>query len=215
MTEKIIFAYTLFLSLNISDFIFFFMWKLHPPPPPWKKSLPSFPATPSKSWVPVKPPLLKTLLEVQTTQQNRGGGCTLCLIVVVSMNSKLKGFISHSWTSLRMFSNFLKNELFFFLMCSDFDCSLVNLLSPPQILKPRKTALFRFRPNEGVTFLIKIILYNVFLPSVTCAHKNVWKYSRLHIFNIANFLKIICTYLFSQPKSFSSQKEISETSNLK
>ena len=30
----------------------FFMWKVQPP---WKKALPSFPVTPSKSWDPVKP----------------------------------------------------------------------------------------------------------------------------------------------------------------
>ena len=43
MTEKNIFAYELFLSLNISDFSLFFMQKLQPPP--WKKSTPSFQAT--------------------------------------------------------------------------------------------------------------------------------------------------------------------------
>ena len=32
MTEKNIFAYELFLSLNISDFSLFFMQKLQPPP---------------------------------------------------------------------------------------------------------------------------------------------------------------------------------------
>ena len=37
MAEKNIFACKLFLSLNISDFTLFFMWKLHPP---WKKSPP-------------------------------------------------------------------------------------------------------------------------------------------------------------------------------
>ena len=35
-TGKNIFAYKLFLLLNISDFNLFFMWKLQPPP--WKKS---------------------------------------------------------------------------------------------------------------------------------------------------------------------------------
>ena len=42
-TEKNIFAYKLFLSLNISDFNLFFMWKLQTP---LKKVTPSFPATP-------------------------------------------------------------------------------------------------------------------------------------------------------------------------
>ena len=43
MTEKNIFAYELFLSLNISDFNLFFMWQLQPP---LKKFTSSFPATP-------------------------------------------------------------------------------------------------------------------------------------------------------------------------
>ena len=48
MTEKTIFVYKLFLSLNISDFGLFFMQKLHPSPP--EKSHPhSFLATPSKN----------------------------------------------------------------------------------------------------------------------------------------------------------------------
>ena len=46
MTEKNIFAYKLFLSLNISDFN------------PWKKSPPLSQELPSKSWGPVKPPPL-------------------------------------------------------------------------------------------------------------------------------------------------------------
>ena len=56
MSEKNIFAYKLFLSLNISDFNLF-LWEN------WnillKKVTPSFPATPSKSWGPVKPPHLQ------------------------------------------------------------------------------------------------------------------------------------------------------------
>ena len=42
------------MSLNISDFNWFFIGKLHPPQ--WKMSPPSFPATPSRSWGLVKPP---------------------------------------------------------------------------------------------------------------------------------------------------------------
>ena len=30
--------------------------------PPWKRSLPSFPATPCKNWSPVKPPLFRNLI---------------------------------------------------------------------------------------------------------------------------------------------------------
>ena len=58
MTEKNIFTYKLFLSLNISDFNLFFYFKIapSPPPPSLKKSLLSFPATPSKSWGPISPP---------------------------------------------------------------------------------------------------------------------------------------------------------------
>ena len=40
MTEKNIFAYKLFLSLSISDFSLFFMWKFNPPPTPPKKKSP-------------------------------------------------------------------------------------------------------------------------------------------------------------------------------
>ena len=46
MTESNIFAYKLFLSLNILDFNLFFMWQLQPPP--LKKVTSSFPATPLK-----------------------------------------------------------------------------------------------------------------------------------------------------------------------
>ena len=62
MTEKNISAYKLFLSLNIWDFNWFFMWKLQRAP---EKVSPSFPATPSKSRGPVKPPFFKIWLEVQ------------------------------------------------------------------------------------------------------------------------------------------------------
>ena len=39
MTEKNIFVYKLFLSLNISNFSLFFMWKFQPPPL-WRRSSP-------------------------------------------------------------------------------------------------------------------------------------------------------------------------------
>ena len=55
MTEKNIFAYKLYLSLNISDFNLFFMWKLEPP---WKKSPPLSQQPSSNSWGLVKPPPL-------------------------------------------------------------------------------------------------------------------------------------------------------------
>ena len=49
MTEKNIFAYKLFLSLNISDFNLFLGENCDPPPPLILKNVtPSFPATPSQ-----------------------------------------------------------------------------------------------------------------------------------------------------------------------
>ena len=48
--------------------------KIAPLPPPWKKSLPSFPATPSKSWGAVKPPLFENLVGDSTPLQKGGGG---------------------------------------------------------------------------------------------------------------------------------------------
>ena len=65
MTEKNIFAYELFLSLNISLNISYFLCENCSPP---EKCCPYFPATPSKSWSPVKPPspsFLKICLEFQ------------------------------------------------------------------------------------------------------------------------------------------------------
>ena len=78
MTEKNIFAYKLYLSLNISDFNLFFMWKLEPP---WKKSPPLSQQPSSNSWGLVKPPppfFLKIWLEAQPSLHKRGrGGCRL------------------------------------------------------------------------------------------------------------------------------------------
>ena len=59
MTEKNIFAYKVFLLLNISDFNFVFMWKLHPPPSPWKKSPPLSQQPPLKVEVMSSPPFWK------------------------------------------------------------------------------------------------------------------------------------------------------------
>ena len=49
MTEKKFFAYKLFLSWNISDFIFFFFVKIAPPP--WKKSPPLSQQSPSWKFI--------------------------------------------------------------------------------------------------------------------------------------------------------------------
>ena len=72
VTEKNIFAYKLFLLLNISDFNFFFYVKIAPPlPSPLKKVIPSFSASTSKSWGPVKPPFFKILFQVQLPSQQK------------------------------------------------------------------------------------------------------------------------------------------------
>ena len=76
MTEKNIFAYKLFLSLIISNFNFFWVWKLQRPP---EKSYPIFPNNPSlkvevlSSHNPLPPLLLKIWLDVQPHQQKGGG----------------------------------------------------------------------------------------------------------------------------------------------
>ena len=71
ITEKNIFAYKLFLSLNISDFNSFLCENCTPP----EKSHPPPSNLPSKSWGPVKPPpLFKNLVGGSTPLQNGGGG---------------------------------------------------------------------------------------------------------------------------------------------
>ena len=80
MTEKKIFVYKLFLSLNISDFSLFLGKNCNPP---GKKVTPSFSATPSKNWDPVNPPppFLENLVRGSTPPHppsppspERGGG---------------------------------------------------------------------------------------------------------------------------------------------
>ena len=58
--EKNIFAYKPFLTSNTSDFDLFFMWKLQLSS--WKKSSPISQQFTSKSWGPVKPPILQNLV---------------------------------------------------------------------------------------------------------------------------------------------------------
>ena len=65
MTEKNIFVYKLFLLLNISDFILFFMYKLQPP----EKSHPLFPINP-----PLKIEILSTPPPVFENCRKVGGG---------------------------------------------------------------------------------------------------------------------------------------------
>ena len=69
MTEKNSFAYKLFLSLNTSDFNFFFMWQLQ---------LPLKKVTPSKSWGLVKPPPLFEKIGWRLIPPAEKGECTLC-----------------------------------------------------------------------------------------------------------------------------------------
>ena len=76
MTEKNIFAYKLFLTLNISDFDLFLCENCNP----LKKSHPLFPSNPLlKVEVLSSLPFLKIWLEVQTPHPpaERGRGCTL------------------------------------------------------------------------------------------------------------------------------------------
>ena len=74
MTEKNIFVYKLFLSLNISDlcclFDLCFLWKNCNPP---EKNHPSFPATPSKYCDPVKPLLFENLIGGPPPRRKGGG----------------------------------------------------------------------------------------------------------------------------------------------
>ena len=83
MAKENIFAYELFLSLNISDFNLFFV-TIATPLPPEKSHPPLSQQPPSKIWGPVKPPLfLKIWLEAEPSPsppEERGvggGGCTL------------------------------------------------------------------------------------------------------------------------------------------
>ena len=76
MTEKNIFAYKLFLSLNISDFNLFFYVKIATPLKKGKKSPPFSPFSQSCQ----APPLFENLVGGSTPPPCRKGeGCTLCL----------------------------------------------------------------------------------------------------------------------------------------
>ena len=70
------------------------MWKAQPP---WKKSLPSFPVTPTKSGGPVKHPLFENLVGGSTPpslpsrkqKAERWGGCTVCESDEIDLYSSL------------------------------------------------------------------------------------------------------------------------------
>ena len=71
MTEKNIFAYKLFLLLNVLDFNLFFRENCNPP----EKSLPLFPSNPSlKVEVLSNPPLFENLVGGSTPPAEKGGG---------------------------------------------------------------------------------------------------------------------------------------------
>ena len=73
MTEKNIFAYKLFLSLNMLYFILFFMRQLQSTPP--QKSHPLFPSNlPLKLKVLSSPPLFENLVGGSTPPCRKGGG---------------------------------------------------------------------------------------------------------------------------------------------
>ena len=69
MTEKNIFVYKLFLSLNISDFSLFSFCKNCNTP--LRKVTSSFPANPSQSWGPAKPPLPENFVGDSTLLQQK------------------------------------------------------------------------------------------------------------------------------------------------
>ena len=80
MTEENIFAYKLFLSLNISDFSLSFMWKLHPRP---ENRSPLSQQSHSKSWGHVKLPPFENLVgdSTHSEQEGRGGGVHTMIIM--------------------------------------------------------------------------------------------------------------------------------------
>ena len=98
MTEKNIFAYKLFLPLNISDFNLFLCENCNPSF--LKKVTPSFPATPVKVKVLSSPFFLKIWLEAHppTPFAERGGAH------YVYVSSKIKPYMYKYNTTLLLFS---------------------------------------------------------------------------------------------------------------
>ena len=87
MTKKNILAYKLFLSSNISDFNLF-------------SETPLFPATPFKSWGPVKPPLFENLVHPPPTPPPaERGECTLW----ICWANQLTGFHMRATLALNKF----------------------------------------------------------------------------------------------------------------
>ena len=110
--EKNIFAYKLFLSLNISDFILFLFFFLKIGNLPAEKShLPLSQQPPSKSWGPVKPPLFENLVRGSpplSPQQKGKGGCTVC---TYHIETSLFSFGANQWTGFFMIETSVMKEL--------------------------------------------------------------------------------------------------------
>ena len=71
MTEKNVLVYKLFLSLNISDFIFFFFVKLQPPP---EKSYPLFSSSPLSKLKSSQAPFVENLIGSSTHPSKKAEG---------------------------------------------------------------------------------------------------------------------------------------------
>ena len=93
MTEKNIFAYKIFLSLNISDSIFVKI--ATPPPPPMKK------ATPSKSWGPTKSPLFENLIR-GSTPSRKGAGVHTMMYFMFLLYFLMSWWILNCYNSRRL-----------------------------------------------------------------------------------------------------------------
>ena len=91
MTEKNIFAYKLFLSLNISDFHLFLCENCNSP---LKKVTPSFSATPLYKLRSCQALLFENLVEGQTPLQKGGGVPTMVLLLPSSLEIVCSFYIS-------------------------------------------------------------------------------------------------------------------------
>ena len=107
MTEKRIFAYKLFLSLNISDFNLFLCENCNPC---LIKVTTSFPATPSKSWGPVKHPLYENMVGDSTPPSCRKEGCTHYNNSRLARNQILVSKLWYSKAKFILFQN-IKKEI--------------------------------------------------------------------------------------------------------
>ena len=131
MTEKNIFVHKLFLSLNISDFNLFFMWKLQPP---LKKVTPVFPSNPPlKVEILSSPLFFKIWLEVQPPCKNRGLHTmafdnnhikSICLALHVK-----KAFLFLYWVGALSLLTIIISSLMFHLLNISSNTSFTNVES--------------------------------------------------------------------------------------